>query len=231
MTKPLLSFIADEDLYRCVTEVLTVAQKAQKEAGQGLKKTGLDPFSALFDAQAQGIGLQEWLQQEIARKAQKSLQNHIGTFHENIISSIPSWAKHGGVFDLISHNQKRIAEVKNKYNTTKGNHKRDIYDDLASQIAVYYPVYTAYYVEVLPPPRKRYDKLFTPPDNRNQTNRPPNPQIRCIDGYSFYALITGEQHALRQLYETLPRVMADIQGRGELVGDEFLGKLFGQVYG
>ena len=41
MTKPLLSFIADEDLYRCVTEVLTVAQKAQKDIVPDLNRVDI----------------------------------------------------------------------------------------------------------------------------------------------------------------------------------------------
>ena len=104
-----------------------------------------------------------------------------------------------------------IAEVKNKWNTTKGDHKVRIYDNIDNLLKTNeYRGYTGYYVEVLPKDRKMYNIPFTPSDNVAKTRRPLNEKIRIIDGKSFYALATGEDDAIKQLYKALPNVLDDI---------------------
>ena len=63
---------------------------------------------------------------------------------------------------------------------------------------------------IIPASRKRFDKDFTPSDNATKTVRQANKQIREIDGYSFYALATGEPEALNQFYQVLPSVIKDV---------------------
>lgn len=93
-----------------------------------------------------------WLKQEEARLVQKTLQNLVGNFHQEILGHMDGWTnlRTGSVVDLLNSEQKIIAEVKNKYNTTKGNHKKVIYDDLHSLIRTEFPGYTGYYVEIIP---------------------------------------------------------------------------------
>jgi len=40
-------------------------------------------------------------------------------------------------------------------------------------------------------------------------SRPTRNKIRVIDGISFYAMATGRKNALQELFEVLPRVIAD----------------------
>ena len=110
---------------------------------------------------------------------------------------------------MININDKIIAEIKNKHNTTKGNHKKNIYDDLESKLNTNYNGFTAYYVEVLPKRNlKTYNKSFTPPDNITQSNRPKNSKIRVIDGASFYEVISGNPDFLEKLCrEYLPNAL------------------------
>jgi len=103
-----------------------------------------------------------------------------------------------------------IAEIKNKHNTTKGNHKIAIYDDLESQLTSKSEDTVAYYVEILPRNGKSYNDEFTPSDNRTSERRPVNHNIRQIDGQSFYEIVTGNKNALRELYELLPEVTTEI---------------------
>jgi hypothetical protein len=53
-------------------------------------------------------------------------------------------------------------------------------------------------VEIVPN-KARYDKPFTPSRNKDATRCISKEDIRVIDGYSFYALATGEADALRNL--------------------------------
>lgn len=176
-----------------------------------LHRNTLDCFSASIDAVVQGISLDQWMIQERERQKQKTKQNQIGSLHEDIMGSIPGVVKLdvGNVIDIISEQKMLIAEVKNKHNTTKGNHKVAIYDDLSDTLKRY-PGYTAYYVEVLPKGKARYDKPFTPSDNKSHTQRPVNRNIRVIDGFSFYSLLTGCDDALEELYKSLPELVSEI---------------------
>jgi hypothetical protein len=129
-----------------------------------------------------------------------------------------------------------IAEIKNKYNTTKGNHKKQIYDDLTAVLALpQYEAHRGYYVEIIPKSGRRYDDVFTPPDNVSKQRKLRNENIRRIDGYSFYALITDVPDALEQVYKALPRVISDVldlpsELTQSIYDDERIGDLFARAY-
>ena len=232
MNKDLLSFITNESLYKIVGDVLKVSQRANADAEKEFYKNVVDPFSALFDALRQNITLEQWIEQEKLRQSQKTLQNALGDFHQNVLGSVANWENlgKGQVVDLRNTGSKVIAEVKNKFNTTKGNHKVRIYDDFESLIKSAHEGYTAYYVEVIPKAAVKYNKPFTPSDNQTSTRRTENPQIRVIDGYSFYDLATGENDSLRKLYAALPIVIAEVLGTRPIEDKNFM-SLFVRAYG
>lgn len=176
-----------------------------------LYRNTLDCFSAAIDSVVQGISLDDWMKQEKERQVQKTKQNAIGTLHEEIMGSIPGVDNLavGQLIDIVCDNKKIVAEVKNKHNTTKGNHKIAIYDDLKEAISQR-PGYTGYYVEVLPKGQKAYNKPFTPSDNKTKQNRTADDAIRQIDGHSFYALLTGVDNAMDELYKELPGIVSEI---------------------
>lgn len=223
MSRYNVSFIDDNLLYSEVKKVLDVAALASDRAEVNLHTNIVDPFSAVFDSMRQGISLTDWLEQEKARQVQKTLQNALGDFHQSILGHVPGWVnlKVGGVADLRSDDRKVVAEVKNKFNTTKGNHKKVIYDDLLGLITSLGEDYVGYYVEIIPKSRVGYDKPFTPSDNVTGSRRPQNERIRVIDGRSFYRIVTGEDDALDRLYATLPLVVADVLStRADLVAND-----------
>lgn len=176
-----------------------------------LYRNTLDCFSASIDSVVQGISLDEWLKQEKERQIQKTKQNAIGTLHEEVLGSIKGVENLavGQLIDIISHEKKIIAEIKNKHNTTKGNHKVAIYDDLDAVLTVN-PGYIGFYVEILPKGKKSYNIPFTPSDNKAKSKRPLRNDIRQIDGRSFYELLTGHSEAINELYEELPALTAEI---------------------
>lgn len=178
-----------------------------------LYRNTVDCFSASIDALAQGISLDEWLEQERNRQIQKTKQNAIGTLHEQVMGTIDGVENLpvGNVFDIRVNGKKIIAEVKNKHNTTKGNHKIQIYRDLEAKLAdPEYDEFTAYYVEVLPKNGHSYNAPFTPSDNVSGGNAAEREDIRVIDGRSFYALLTDNEKAIDELFQVLPEISAEI---------------------
>lgn len=179
---------------------------------QSLRQNTLDVFSATLESILKGISFDEWIEQEKKRQIQKTLQNKVGDLHQKILGTLSGVQDLGvgDVVDIISQEKSLIAEIKNKHNTTKGNHKIAVYDDLKSVLSSKPEITTAYYVEILPKNGKKYNKPFTPSDNKTSQQRPANEFIRQIDGQSFYELLTGNPNALRELYILLAQVASEI---------------------
>jgi hypothetical protein len=231
-----LSWISDENLKYEVTLLLTIAREAQMAASTEFGKNVIDPFAALFEMAGFGIVMDSWLQNETTRQAQKTLQNHIGNFHQNILGYSKEWEnlKVGSIADLVSTTNKTLAEVKNKYNTISGGKLSDLYyslDKLISPKASKYNGYTAYYVAIIPKSGKRYNKPFTPSDKEKGKRCPINENVREIDGASFYSLVTGSDSALEDLFDILPKVISDsTEGRYKLMDNAKLKNFFDQAF-
>lgn len=228
----LLSYISNKKLYACVEHVISPVVNAIDEKEQTLYDNVIDPFSAVFDSIINKITLSQWLEVEKSRQVQKTLQNGIGTFHQSLIGNIDGWEDlgTGQIVDLRNKERKIIAEVKNKYNTTKGNHKPVIYDDLKLKLdSCGDDQYIGYYVEVIRKCRTKYCKPFTPSDNTTHEKRPEHPRIKVIDGESFYTLATGSKTALVDLYRVLPKIVCEIVGY-DIKMDKMYSILFEKAY-
>lgn len=209
---PYLKFISDKNLISAVGKVVKVIEMAEQEADSNLHKNVIDPFSALFHGVTHAITYKEWIEQEKARQSQKTMQNAIGDFHQEILGMVDGWANFGsgGGLDIMNKQEKIIAEIKNKFNTTKGNHKVEVYDAIKAKLKTKeYENFLGYYVEIIPKSKNKYDKPFVPPDNKTKKRRPANKNIRVIDGVSFYALATGRKHALQELFEAVSHILVD----------------------
>ncbi|MCF7847143.1 MAG: Eco47II family restriction endonuclease [Candidatus Gracilibacteria bacterium] len=212
-----LKYITDEKLIEEVKKILAVIEKAKSN---DIYSNALDPFSFIFDVTANGLTVEEWFEQEEVRQAQKSMQNQIGNFHQGIVGNSIGWSDLGigKVIDLKCDSKKILAEIKNKHNTTKGNHKINVYDDLEIILNMpEYKDYTGYYVEVIPANKNVYNKPFQPPDNKikdkEKKNRPMNEKIRQIDGKSFYSMVGGYENALKDLYLVIPKIVSELTGK------------------
>lgn len=229
-------FIADDDFLEVVDGVLTPIVEHTQQID--IHKNTIDPFAAVFDAMLQHITLDAWLKQEHARQRQKTLQNKIGDFHQQLIGKLADCQslETGHIIDVHCPSKRVVAEIKNKFNTTKGNHKKQIYDDLAQALtSATYQDHVAYYVEIIPKARHRYNDVFTPPDNLSGQSRPSNERIRRVDGYSFYALVTDVPDALEQVYQALPRVISNVLNlppelTQRIDDDEHIDDLFTRAY-
>ncbi len=229
-----LPFISDRNLQEAIRKVIGTIEKAKKDADLKLYKNVLDPFSALFDGMTQGIPYSQWVEAEKIRQVQKTMQNAIGEFHQDILGSVVGCENlgAGGGLDVCNREKKIIAEIKNKFNTTKGNHKTEIYDAITSKLQTKeFQGYTGYYVEIIPQNKKVYDEPFVPPDNKDKTKRSVNEKIRRIDGKNFYALVTGEDTALQDLFEILPYVIIeDVHYKFDVKQDKEYMDLFAKAY-
>ncbi len=170
----------------------------------------LDPFSSIIEASINDLSFDNWIKSEKTRQYQKTLQNTIGNLHQQLLSNIKGVEDLGvgSIVDIICKEKKIIAEIKNKHNTTKGNHKKEIYDDIAGLLAKdEFKGYTGYYVEIIPKKSTQFNEEFTPPDNTTKTNRPSRKDIRKIDGRSFYEILTGDKDAIFKMYDKIVEIL------------------------
>lgn len=208
----LLPWIDNTNLLSAVEHLLITAKRAKKSAENEFGKNVIDPFSATFEISGFEMDYHTWKKSETARQAQKTLQNHVGDFHQKILGSVKGWdnKKTGNIIDLVSTDKKIVAEIKNKYNTISGGKLADLYYSLDSAImpkTSIYKGYTAYYVEIIPKKKKRYDKEFTPSEGKKGKKCPLNDKIRQVDGASFYDLATDRKNALEELFDVLPKAI------------------------
>lgn len=229
---PYLPFISDEDLIKHTKELVDAAVNAAKKVEKNPYKNVIDPFSSLIDAGRQGVSLDEWMVQEKSRQIQKSFQNAVGDFHQHVLGSVYEWndAGAGGSFDVINEKRKIIAEVKNKYNTMNANAERGVYDTMSRWLDYGKDGYTAYVVDIVPKSPKPYELPFTPSERK--VRRQTRSNLLRIDGRSFYALATGYQDAIDQLYAVLPKIISDLLGVDDkiLSGTDDFNLIFEKAY-
>jgi len=210
-----LEYISDDKLIEIVKSILDVGIKKKRSAEVDFTKNVIDPFGSIFETAAFDVNHETWKSSELIRQSQKTLQNHIGDFHQKVLGSVDGWEDLGvgSVVDLKHRDSKIIAEVKNKYNTVTGGKLADQYyslERLVTPKASSYKGYKAYFVNIIPKKPVRFDKPFQPSDKDKGAKCPLNESIRIIDGASFYELVTGQATALEDLHKVLPKVIEDI---------------------
>jgi hypothetical protein len=232
-----LGWIGDDVLENIVKTLLEKSSKIKKSGKKNFHKNVIDPFSTVFQMTGFDMSLDSWREAELARQTQKSLQNHVGTFHQNILGSVEGWAnlKIGKVLDIVNKEKLIIAEIKNKYNTVTGGKLANLYYSLENIVmhkASIYRDYTAYFVQVVPGRQEKFNRPFTPSDKEKGAPCPLNEKVREVDGATFYALVTGSETALFDLFKVLPDVIEKVaekklsnSEREELIG--FFNRAFG----
>lgn len=210
MNDKIFPYVPKDILLTLVSDVIRRVQRAENKAVESMFTNVVDPFSALFDASRQGLHMDDWLAQERARQIQKTLQNALGGFHQDVLGSIEGWhnAGKGGSYDVGNETEKIIAEIKTKFNTMNSSSAPGTYRKLADHLQYSHKGYTAYLVEIIPRNPRPYNSAWSP----NLRQYPKRDDIKRIDGRSFYELATGDPEALLKLYRALPTLIQQILG-------------------
>jgi len=216
---PYLTWITDTALKIAVRHLIQITIDAQTEAESNFHKNVVDPFSALFQMAGFNLDFNTWRSNEIRRQSQKTMQNAVGAFHQEILGNLSPnpnrWEdlRVGQTIDIRSQPLRIIAEVKNKWNTVSFGNLSDLYkklDNLVNDTHGEYSGWKAYYVPIISKVPGRYERHFTPSDKSRRGQRcRTDDNILETDGASFYALVTRDEFALRDLFSVLPTVVRD----------------------
>lgn len=212
---PYLSFISDDDFLLSLHKVLQAGQDKREKSDATFYKNVIDPFGPIFETTINGFSADDWKKSEKGRQLQKTMQNAIGEFHNDILGSVKGWHRldKGGQIDLTNDSNTVIAEIKNKYNTVSGGKLNTTYEELQKLIrpkASKYHGATAYFVQIILKKPEPFDRCFTPSNKAEGQKMTADENIREIDGKSFYAMVTGINDALDQLHSKLPMTIQEL---------------------
>lgn len=187
----MISWISPEALDQHIVRLLNRASDARAKAQGRRRKNVIDPFSSLVVASTLSIQERSTLEnvQEI-ESTLRGLSNALGDFHQNVLGSVQGWRNHDSGYDLECASEQAIAEVKNKHNTMNAANRREVEQDLRTAIRQKRGDWRAFLVQVIPKTPNRYCKDL-------------GGNVFEVDGASFYALATGEDDAIHDLFDHL----------------------------
>lgn len=212
-----LSFISKKDFIEHVKE--TIKKYDDKLESYDIKKFNnniIDPIKLIFDKTVYQTSWEEIIQNEIFRQRDKSNNNDIGYFHQNIFSYIKNCEVPSEGWDVIYKDPKGIAlsdgsnvssvyiEIKNKHNTMNSASASKTYIKMQSQILEDDDC-ACFLAEVIAK-RSQDIKWETTVDKKKVCHK----RIRRISIDQLYAMITGEQDAFYKLCLVLPDIINEV---------------------
>lgn len=205
MTNKYVDFISDDHLIKCVSNLYNSYLEAKKEiTKRKFYKNKIDTIKLHFDAKFNSLDEEALIKSEISRQIDKSINNAIGTFHEEIIGGISGFERGDkSGYDIKAIDNSLFAEIKNKHNTMNSGGAEAVFQKL-EKLAKKYPNANCYLVQILATSSfniKWEDKL-------NGTEYS-HDRIFKISGDKFYELVSKKENAFFQLYKSLPKAIDD----------------------
>lgn len=212
-----LDFISEEDFKAHVRA--TIMKYGEKLESYDLKKFNsnlIDPIKLIFDKSVYRTSWEEIVNNEIFRQRDKSNNNDIGYFHQNIFAYFKGCEVPQAGWDVIYKNSEGIpmpdgdvvhtlyVEMKNKHNTMNSSASAKTYIKMQSQILEDDDC-ACLLVEAIAK-KSQNIKWSTKVDGKNVQHR----LIRRVSMDQFYAILTGDKDAFYKMCMVLPEVINSV---------------------
>jgi hypothetical protein len=205
MNNKYVDFVSDEHLLNCVANLHKAYLKAKNNiTKKSFYSNKVDTIKLTFDAKFNAIDEETLIQSEILRQIDKSINNSIGTFHEQVLGGISGFEM-GNLsgFDIKAIDDTLFADIKNKHNTMNSSSSESLFQKLA-RYADTYKKANCYWVQILA--KSSFNEKWTSEINGKEYS---HSRVFKISGDQFYALLSGQKDALFQLYKALPTAIND----------------------
>lgn len=205
MENKYLSYITDQHLLGCIANLHKAYLKAKNNiTKKSFYSNKVDTIKLTFDAKFNAIDEESLIQAEILRQIDKSINNSIGTFHEQILGGIQGFEV-GNLsgFDIKAKDDTLFADIKNKHNTMNSSSAESLFQKLAGY-ADRYKKANCYWVQILA--KSSFREHWSGEINSKEYS---HSRVFKISGDQFYALLSGQEDALFQLYKVLPTAIND----------------------
>ena len=198
-----LNFISDADLLNHVTK--TVEQYSFIIDLKKFNKNIVDPIKLTFDKLIYKKTMEEIIDAEVIRQMDKTNNNTIGHFHQNIFKYIGGndWEVPKTGFDVVNKTKKFFVEMKNKHNTMNSSSSQKTYMKMLHQL-VADGNSTCMLVEIVAQKSQNIIWTMTLDGERKSVEK-----IRRVSIDKFYEIVTGDKEAFKKLCEVLPTVIND----------------------
>lgn len=207
-----VEFVSDEDFLECVKHVIDfyLSDEYQEEPMTVLKesKNGIDAIKTIFDITVKQIGFDGWANKEMERQQDKTINNKIGEFHQELLGKVEGWVDLGvgdeTEIDLKKEDNTVFIELKNKHNTMNSSSTKTCREKLENVIEQY-PDATAYWAYIISRKYRSENRVWKYQGREDE-------KIRRISGDLLYEMITGDSNALEKVYESIPKAIVDLLG-------------------
>jgi len=209
-----LNFISEQDFKGHVqATIMKYGEKLQSFDLQRFNNNLIDPIKLLFDKTVYRTSWDEIVNNEIFRQRDKSNNNDIGYFHQNIFAYFNGCEVPQTGWDVIFKNPKGIimpdggivhtvyVEMKNKHNTMNSASSAKTYIKMQSQILDDDDC-ACMLVEAIAK-KSQNIKWTTKVDGKNVEHR----LIRRVSLDHFYALVTGDENSFYKMCMVLPEII------------------------
>ncbi|NCD42892.1 MAG: Eco47II family restriction endonuclease [Bacteroidia bacterium] len=205
MKNKYVNFISDQHLLTCIGNLHNAYLKAKNNiTKKNFYSNKVDTIKLTFDSKFNGIDEEQLIQSEILRQIDKSINNSIGTFHEQILGGIKGFeAGNLSGYDIKAIDNTLFADIKNKHNTMNSSAAEALFQKL-KRYADDYKQAKCYWVQILA--KGSFCELWSGDINGKEYS---HSRVYKISGDQFYALLSGQQDAMFQLYKALPIAIKD----------------------
>lgn len=212
-----LNFISEEEFKEHVCA--TIMKYGEKLESYDLKRFNsnlIDPIKLIFDKSVYRTSWEEIVNNEIFRQRDKSNNNDIGYFHQNIFSYFKGCEVPQAGWDVIYRNPEGIqmpdgdvvhtlyVEMKNKHNTMNSASAAKTYIKMQGQILEDDDC-ACLLVEAIAK-KSQNIKWSIKVDGKNVQHR----LIRRVSMDQFYKILTGEEDAFYKMCMALPKVINSV---------------------
>lgn len=205
MNNKYVNFISDEHLMECIQNLHASYGKAKNNISKkNFYANKIDTVKLTFDAKFNNIDEKDLIHSEILRQIDKSINNSIGTFHEQILGGIEGYEV-GNLsgFDIKAIDNTLFADIKNKHNTMNSSSAEALFQKLA-RFADDHKQAKCYWVQILA--KGSFSEHWKGEINGKEYS---HSRVFKISGDRFYALLSGQEDAFFQLCKALPRAIDD----------------------
>ncbi len=200
-----VDFVSDKHLLKCIENLHNSYLRAKENISkQNFYSNKVDTIKLTFDSKFNGINEESLIQVEILRQIDKSINNSIGTFHEQVLGGIKGY-EIGNLsgFDIKAKDDTLFADIKNKHNTMNSSAAEALFQKLA-RYANDYKKAKCYWVQILA--KGSFNELWSGEINGKEYS---HSRVYKISGDQFYALLSKREDAFFQIYQALPIAIKD----------------------
>ena len=201
MTNKYVNFISDDHFLKCVENLHKAYLRAKNNVTKrNFYSNKVDTIKLTFDAKFNDISEEDLIQSEILRQIDKSINNSIGTFHEQILGGIEGFEV-GNLsgFDVKANDDTLFAIFGSK--EISKNISDSVFEKLANAARVFLKA-KLYYV-LLDDDSNTNEKWVIGHEEYSVSQK----RVFKISLKQFYAEVTKQENAYEQLCEKLPFVI------------------------